>query len=208
MATLPTALAVLALPRRGVRGDLAKVYDDRLNKKCSICNRWFLCDEARVQQLDKSFCHTSCMQVQERALYDPGQQGGLIPIFLSWEDICRLEKEQEAFFAQRPTNPIYSHLMAACEAGEYDMVVWLVEIKGKDVNEHSYDEGFTPLMATCEGAKQYYNTSTIEQYVSIFHFLIRKGANIHASTRDEGWTAHMSAKGVREIQELFRGKNV
>ena len=63
---------------------------------------------------------------------------------------------------------------------------------------------YSPKMATCEGARQFYNIYTIGRYVDIFKLLLAHGANIHAYTYDEGWTAHMSAKGVREIHELFR----
>ena len=205
-------MSVLAVPLAAgiVASPCSEIYDDRQNKKCCACQKWFIMGEERVQLADKSFCHVACTDIVDgiicikTALSDFTTAPIALSIFLYWPEICSLEKEQQHFFNEQPGNPIYTHLMAHCELGNIDIVTWLVQIKGKDVNEANNTEGFTPLMATCEGARKFYDIDTIGRYVDIFKFLLAHGADIRTSTRDEGWTAHMSAKNVREIHELFR----
>ena len=214
--TTPPVLNVLAVPLTSVEvqsavTDLAGgavIYDDRLSKKCSVCKRWFISDQAIVQLIDKSFCHfdQDCTKSVDGELLIKAEYGGPIPVavLIVWPDILRLIKEQDEFFKKMPKNPIYTHLMEACENGNYAIVVWLVEIKCHNVNERSRQEGFTPLMATCEGARTKYNAASIGHFVAIFKFLMANGASMYLSTYEEGWTAHRSAHGVREILELFR----
>ena len=203
---VPLAAGIVASPG-------SEIYDDRQNKKCSACRKCFIMGDERIQIADKSFCHVACTDIVDgiicikTALSDLTTAPIALSIFLYWPEIRSLEQEQQNFFNEQPVNPIYTHLMAHCELGNIDIVTWLVQIKGNDVTEAN-TEGFTPLMATCEGARKFYNVDTIGRYVDIFKFLLAHGADIRAYTRDEGWTAHMSAKNVREMHELFRSDEI
>jgi hypothetical protein len=192
-------------------------FDDRLKQKCCICKRWFTCDEERLQLTDKSFCHAleadrTCTEMVEGKVCRKAEFGEPTPITVSifWPAIVRLVKEQDDFFSKKIENEIYSPLMAACHSGNCEIVEWLVQIKGHNVNERSDPEGFTPLMAVCTGASEIvrvegFTPEIAGRYVAVFKFLVAAGADLHASTYAEGWTAHMSARGVRELHELFCG---